>query len=220
MLSCFFSFLFLCLKNNSIIVQKLKFYFPSIHSDLTVMAMIVDQMMVITTPKAEEMSTALQERPILTGENPEEEEDPQLAKEYHLWESIGSHVSITGGPSMKILFTHTTPKWNHTITRGGPLHLGQIAPLTASTTHLLAVLHMDPQAQEAIPFMGTLQVIGHRLQDIFAITLGTRGQTPHPPFSGPLGATGEALPTMTSGVMALGEITVPGEGAMSTLVMA
>lgn len=174
------------------------------------------------TPKVEEMPKATQQRLPSTGETPEVEDDPQLSRESPWWESKGSHVSITGGPRIRSPFIHTLPKWNHTIARGGLLHLGQTAPPMANISPPLAVPHRDPQVTGAHLSTATPQDTGHPPQDIFAATQQTGGQALHKPTRGLSGAPKgrQVLPIRSTVIETLVGITAPEKGPMSTQVMA
>lgn len=206
------------------LLYSTNFLFLCVQSDPMEMVMVLDLVKAITPPtlKVGEMSRATKERPLLTGEIPEVEDDPRLSKESHWWKSKGSHVSITGGPQIRIPFNQTLPKWTHTITRGGILHLGKTAPPTSSISHPLAVLHKDPKVRGALRSMAIPQDIGHPPQDIFVTTQVTGGQALHQPTRGLSGATkgSQVFPIRSIGVETLVGITIPEKGPMSTQVMA
>lgn len=185
------------------------------------MAITLAHMKEITppTPKVGEMNKAIEERPLSAGENPEVEDGPQLPKEFHWWENEGSHLSITGGPRIRIHINHTLTKWNHIITRGGPLHLGQIAPPMGRIIHPHAVQHRVPLVKGGHLFMAIPQVTGHLPQDIFAPTQLIGGQALHHPTRGLSGAPkdSQVFPIRSTRVATLVGITVPGKGSMTTM---
>lgn len=193
-------------------------------SDLMEMVMAMVRMKGATTltPKVEEMPRATQEKLLLTRETPEVEDAPQLSEEPPWWESKGSHVSITGGPHIRIRFNRTPPKWNHTIARGGPLHQGRTGPPMSSINHPLAVLHKDPLVKGVHLSTATPQVTGHPPQDIFATTQLIGGLARHRPPGAPLGVIkgSQVFCIRSSGTETHVGITVPEKGPMSTLVMA
>lgn len=178
----------------------------------------------ITTPllKVVGMFQVTQEKPHLTGENPEAEDDPRLWKEPPWWESKGSHVLITGGPQIRIPIKHTPLKWNHTTIKGGPLSLGQTSPLMFTISHHLAVLHKDPQVTGAHLSMATPQVTGHPPQNIFVTIQLKGGQVRRNLTRGlsvaPKGS--QVFRIRSRGVETIVGISIPEEGPMNIQVMA
>lgn len=185
--------------------------------------MVLHQVMELTipAPKVEEMPRVIQEGPLLTGETPEAEVGPQLSEEFPLWESKGSNVSVTGSLQIRIPFSRTPLKWNHTIVRGDHLNLGRSPPPTFSIIHHpLVALREDSEG--AWTSVDTPQVKGHPYQGIFLTTHLIEDQDRHHLTKGLLGAQegSQVFLIRTRGVETHVRITVQEKSPMSMQVPA
>lgn len=185
------------------------------------MVIAVDRMKEITAPTLkEEMTRIIRQKHLITQGNPEEGDDLRVSEERRWWESIGSHDLITGGHQTRTPISHTLPKWNRTITRGGLLHQGRTAPPMIIIFHVVVLQHVDPTAKEAHTSIPTLQITSHHPQGIFTTTQLTGGQTRHPPpvvLSGAIKGS-RHLGIRITEIVTL--VTVPEKGTMSTQDMA
>lgn len=168
-----------------------------------------------TTPEDDGKSRAMKRGYILAQGNPGSEDGPCVVEEPLWWERKGIHVSVTGGPTIRIRLNPTL-KQKLTIARGGLLIPSHTAPLMITLIHTLTV---DPKG--ARWSTATILVTGHHPQEMFTAIHLIGGQARHHTAVALSGVTkDQVFCTRSSGIDTLVEISAPEEGPGSSQVMA